>query len=267
MGNKDFISSEDDLGCLSHSPLPPLSTCQDAGCRSHCCPRHPRCTGPRGAAHDHLQQPVRPRHGTQLRSPPLRQHSRAPLQPQLITGGRVVSNGSAHTSAGAFSGIAYLQTGACLFNGEGCALLETTLIDPGCPGCGSSTDISLIAPHALNVPVCTFFSPCSTARPDDGHADRVRVHVWHVCGPRHGVHDALLYERVLCADGQPGAGAVRGCGRRPRDHVLPGRRGFGFGFVGVSRLRVHHSGACVFDSGACILRTGHSDRVQDRHCV
>jgi hypothetical protein len=64
-----------------------------------------------------------------------------------------VSNGSAHTSTGAFSGIAYLQTGACLFNGEGCALLETTLIDPGCPGCGSSTDISLIAPHVLNVPV------------------------------------------------------------------------------------------------------------------
>ncbi|EPQ57056.1 hypothetical protein GLOTRDRAFT_58158 [Gloeophyllum trabeum ATCC 11539] len=74
--------------------------------------------------------------------------------PQLIQGGKVISTGQPYTSNGPFSaGIAYLQTGECLFNGENCALLEMTLGNPTCPGCGSSTDISLIPPHALNVPV------------------------------------------------------------------------------------------------------------------
>ncbi|TFK53587.1 hypothetical protein OE88DRAFT_1655778 [Heliocybe sulcata] len=74
--------------------------------------------------------------------------------PQLIQGGNVVSTGQPYTSNGAFSsGIAYLQTGECGFNGEKCALLEMTLGNPTCAGCGSSTDISLITPHALNVPV------------------------------------------------------------------------------------------------------------------
>ncbi|ETW80969.1 hypothetical protein HETIRDRAFT_181235 [Heterobasidion irregulare TC 32-1] len=84
--------------------------------------------------------------------------------PQLIFGGHVVSNGSDWTSSGpASSGIAYLQTGECLFNGEHCALLEMTLGNPTCPGCGSSTDISLIPPHALNVPVSfrqVYFNGC-----------------------------------------------------------------------------------------------------------
>ncbi|KZT29194.1 hypothetical protein NEOLEDRAFT_1145466 [Neolentinus lepideus HHB14362 ss-1] len=74
--------------------------------------------------------------------------------PQLIQGGTVLSTGQPYTSNGAFSsGIAYLQTGECGFNGENCALLEMTLNNPTCAGCGSSTDISLITPHALNVPV------------------------------------------------------------------------------------------------------------------
>ncbi|THH03657.1 hypothetical protein EW146_g10370, partial [Bondarzewia mesenterica] len=82
--------------------------------------------------------------------------------PQLIMGGTVVSNGSDWTSSGpASSGIAYLQTGECLFNGEHCALIEMTLGNPTCPGCGSSTDISLIPPHTLNVPVAfSYFNGC-----------------------------------------------------------------------------------------------------------
>ncbi|KAI0315224.1 hypothetical protein OF83DRAFT_367907 [Amylostereum chailletii] len=92
--------------------------------------------------------------------------------PTLIIGGQIVSNGSDFTSNGpAASGIAYLQTGNCLFNGENCALLEFTLGNPTCAGCGSSTDISLIPPHALNVPVAFSYSngcdgqgaACSTA--------------------------------------------------------------------------------------------------------
>ncbi|KAI0067159.1 hypothetical protein BV25DRAFT_1876887 [Artomyces pyxidatus] len=82
--------------------------------------------------------------------------------PQLIIGGRVVSNGSDYTSQGpASSGIAYLQTGSCLFNGENCAIVEFTLGNPTCAGCGSSTDISLIAPHQLNVPTgFSYFNGC-----------------------------------------------------------------------------------------------------------
>lgn len=39
--------------------------------------------------------------------------------------------------------------GGCNFNGENCTLLETTLINPSCAGCGSSSDISLIKPSVF----------------------------------------------------------------------------------------------------------------------
>ncbi|QRW20844.1 hypothetical protein RhiXN_05833 [Rhizoctonia solani] len=65
--------------------------------------------------------------------------------PTLIQDGRVLSTGGAYTSYGPLTAaIAYLQTGACGFNGENCSLLETTLVNPTCAGCGSSTDVSLI---------------------------------------------------------------------------------------------------------------------------
>jgi len=74
--------------------------------------------------------------------------------PQLIQNGNILSTGQPFTSNGPFSSaIAYLQTGNCLLNGEGCSLVETTLVNPTCNGCGSSTDISLIPPHAFSVPV------------------------------------------------------------------------------------------------------------------
>ena len=41
--------------------------------------------------------------------------------------------------------------GGCGFNGEGCTLIETTLVNPTSPGSGSSTDISLIPPHSFSV--------------------------------------------------------------------------------------------------------------------
>jgi rRNA maturation protein Nop10 len=64
----------------------------------------------------------------------------------------VLSTGGAYTRNGPLTAaIAYLQTGACGFNGENCSLLETTLVNPTCSGCGSSTDVSLISPHKFSV--------------------------------------------------------------------------------------------------------------------
>ncbi|KAF8124122.1 glycopeptide [Boletus edulis] len=71
--------------------------------------------------------------------------------PALMYNGKNVLTGDTYTSNGPFSGIAYLQTGGCNLNGENCTLLETTLINPTCAGCGSSTDISLIPPHKYSV--------------------------------------------------------------------------------------------------------------------
>ncbi|KJA28797.1 hypothetical protein HYPSUDRAFT_619789 [Hypholoma sublateritium FD-334 SS-4] len=72
--------------------------------------------------------------------------------PTLIQGPNVLSTGGDFTSNGPLlSAIAYLQTGGCGFNGEGCTLIETTLVNPTSPGSGSSTDISLIPPHAFSV--------------------------------------------------------------------------------------------------------------------
>ncbi|KAJ6525206.1 glycopeptide [Mycena capillaripes] len=62
--------------------------------------------------------------------------------PTLIQGGRVLSTSGDYTQNGALLGaIAYLQTGGCGFNGEGCTLVELSLNNGF-----SSADISLIPP-------------------------------------------------------------------------------------------------------------------------
>ncbi|KAJ7093407.1 Glp-like protein [Mycena belliarum] len=72
--------------------------------------------------------------------------------PMLIQGPNVLSTGGAYTSNGPLnSAIAYLQTGSCGFNGDGCTMVETTLKNPTTPGGGSSTDITLIPPHSFSV--------------------------------------------------------------------------------------------------------------------
>ncbi|KAG0697277.1 hypothetical protein DFH29DRAFT_160492 [Suillus ampliporus] len=71
--------------------------------------------------------------------------------PCLVVNGQNVSTGQDYTVNSLFSGIAYLQTGQCDVNGEDCTLLEMNLVNPTCAGCGSSVDISLIAPHSYNV--------------------------------------------------------------------------------------------------------------------
>ncbi|KAF9024193.1 hypothetical protein BDZ89DRAFT_1069297 [Hymenopellis radicata] len=68
--------------------------------------------------------------------------------PILSQNFNTLSTGAPYTATGPFSAvIAYLDTG-CGFQGTGCGIVETTLINNGV----SSTDISLIAPHTFNVP-------------------------------------------------------------------------------------------------------------------
>ncbi|KAJ3859377.1 MAG: hypothetical protein NXY57DRAFT_206275 [Lentinula lateritia] len=71
--------------------------------------------------------------------------------PTLKANGVTLSTGGAYTSNGPLeAAIAYLDVG-CGANGEGCTTIETTLVNPTSPGSGSSTDISLIPPHAFSV--------------------------------------------------------------------------------------------------------------------
>ncbi|PPR00154.1 hypothetical protein CVT24_005055 [Panaeolus cyanescens] len=89
--------------------------------------------------------------------------------PMLIQNGNVLSTGGDYTSNGPLTAaIAYLQTGSCGFNGEGCTLVELTLINPvNGPGSGSSADISLIYPHTFSVTSgFGFYNGCDGAGAD-----------------------------------------------------------------------------------------------------
>ncbi|KLO16766.1 hypothetical protein SCHPADRAFT_937629 [Schizopora paradoxa] len=88
--------------------------------------------------------------------------------PTLVQNGKILSTGGDFTSNGPLiSAIAYLQTGNCLLNGEGCTLVETTLVNPTSAGSGSSSDISLIPPHAFNVAAgFGYFGGCDGAGAD-----------------------------------------------------------------------------------------------------
>ncbi|KDQ57604.1 hypothetical protein JAAARDRAFT_94357, partial [Jaapia argillacea MUCL 33604] len=82
--------------------------------------------------------------------------------PTLIQGATILSTGEDYTSNGPLSSaIAYVPLCECLYNGENCLLLETTLGNPTCAGCGSSTDLSLIPPHAFSVTTgFSYFGGC-----------------------------------------------------------------------------------------------------------
>ncbi|EIN04002.1 hypothetical protein PUNSTDRAFT_128546 [Punctularia strigosozonata HHB-11173 SS5] len=81
----------------------------------------------------------------------------------LLPGNDLVSTGAPFTVNGPIRGaIAYLQTGGCGENGEGCTLVEATLLDGG-----SAADISLIPPHAFSVTSgFGFFDGCDGAGTD-----------------------------------------------------------------------------------------------------
>ncbi|KAF8171022.1 hypothetical protein K438DRAFT_1773429 [Mycena galopus ATCC 62051] len=94
--------------------------------------------------------------------------------PTLIgEGGVVLSTGGAYTINGPLNGaIAYLQTGGCGFNGENCLMVETTLKNPTTEGSGSSTDLTLIAPHAFSVTTgFGYYGACSPAGADCNNAN------------------------------------------------------------------------------------------------
>ncbi|KAJ7478205.1 glycopeptide [Mycena latifolia] len=88
--------------------------------------------------------------------------------PTLIQGPNVLSTGQTFTIQGPLRGaIAYLQTGRCGFNGENCIIVETSLVNPTTPGSGSSTDLSLIPPHAFSVTTgFGYFNGCQPAGAD-----------------------------------------------------------------------------------------------------
>ncbi|KAJ8087894.1 hypothetical protein PM082_006751 [Marasmius tenuissimus] len=92
--------------------------------------------------------------------------------PKLIQNGQTLSSGGTYTSNGPLTAaIAYLQVGSkCGLNGENCMIVETTLRNPTSPGSGSSTDLSLIAPHKFDVAIkfqynngCSNGATCSNA--------------------------------------------------------------------------------------------------------
>ncbi|KAJ4483457.1 hypothetical protein J3R30DRAFT_3448542 [Lentinula aciculospora] len=71
--------------------------------------------------------------------------------PQLIQGNDVLTS-TQYTFNESYSGVAYLQTGNCGFNGEYCGIVEMTLDNSVTSGGGSSADISYIPPLAYSVP-------------------------------------------------------------------------------------------------------------------
>ncbi|KAK7038467.1 glycopeptide [Favolaschia claudopus] len=94
--------------------------------------------------------------------------------PTLISQtGQVLSTGGGYTINGPLRGaIAYLQTGSCGFNGDGCTLVEITLVNPTTAGSGSSVDLSLIPPHSFSVTTgFGYVGACAPAGADCNNAN------------------------------------------------------------------------------------------------
>ncbi|KAJ3993582.1 hypothetical protein F5050DRAFT_1577294, partial [Lentinula boryana] len=84
----------------------------------------------------------------------------------LSTGGSFTSNGKRNRACQF-----YIHLG-CGTDGEGCTMVETTLINPTTPGSGSSTDITLIPPHSFSVTTgFGYFNGCNGAGADCTNAN------------------------------------------------------------------------------------------------
>ncbi|KAJ3898620.1 hypothetical protein F5879DRAFT_1066158 [Lentinula edodes] len=67
--------------------------------------------------------------------------------------------------------VAYLDVG-CGADGQGCTMVETTLVNPTTPGSGSSTDITLIPPHSFSIATgFGYFNGCNGAGADCTNAN------------------------------------------------------------------------------------------------
>ncbi|KAF7375779.1 Glycopeptide [Mycena sanguinolenta] len=84
--------------------------------------------------------------------------------PTLIgEGGVVLSTGGAYTANGPVPAAS---------TGEGCTMIETTLKNPTTAGSGSSTDITLIPPHAFSVTTgFGYYGVCAPAGADCNNAN------------------------------------------------------------------------------------------------
>jgi len=93
--------------------------------------------------------------------------------PTLVQNGPILSTGADFTSNGPLiSAIAFLQTGGCGLNGEGCSILETTLMNPTTPGSGSCTEVLLTPPFEFTVTIgFAYFNGCDSAGFDCTSAD------------------------------------------------------------------------------------------------
>ncbi|KAJ3868342.1 hypothetical protein EV359DRAFT_70623 [Lentinula novae-zelandiae] len=61
----------------------------------------------------------------------------------------------------------YRINAGCGADGQGCTMVETTLVNPTTPGSGSSTDITLIPPHSFSVTTgFGYFNGCNGAGAD-----------------------------------------------------------------------------------------------------
>ncbi|KAJ7144482.1 glycopeptide [Mycena epipterygia] len=88
--------------------------------------------------------------------------------PTLIQAGEVLSTGAFINNGPLLGAIAYLQTGACGVNGEGCTLIEATLTNAGF----SSADLSLIPPHTFSIGSgFSYFNGCDGLGADCTNAD------------------------------------------------------------------------------------------------
>ncbi|KAJ6622492.1 glycopeptide [Mycena sp. CBHHK59/15] len=80
--------------------------------------------------------------------------------PTLIQGGNVLSTGGSSRLMAPFAELLRISR-------LGCTLVETTLVNPSTAGSGSSTDISLIPPHAFSVTTgFGYFNGCQPAGTD-----------------------------------------------------------------------------------------------------
>ncbi|KAJ3744883.1 glycopeptide [Lentinula detonsa] len=93
--------------------------------------------------------------------------------PVLKRNGATLSTGGTFTSNGPLmAAIAWVSLGCCGADGEGCTMVETTLVNPTTPGSGSSTDITLIPPHSFSVTTgFGYFNGCNGAGADCTNAN------------------------------------------------------------------------------------------------